>query len=473
MKNKIRVRFAPSPTGHLHIGGARTAIFNWLFARHHKGSFVVRIEDTDVQRSKQEYVNSILDSLRWLELASDQPLVFQLARIDEHKKLIDKLLEQGLAYPCFCQPKDIEDRLRDLKHGVVEKYDGTCRNKSYTSQDLQRPHAIRFKLPDDKISVTFDDLIRGPITVDLEQLDDFVILRQDGTPTYNFCVVVDDIFMKISHVIRGEEHISNTPKQILLYQALEAIPPQFAHLPLILGPSGSKLSKRETAVSVIEYKNQGFLSDALFNYLVRLGWAHGDQEVFSKEEMIKFFTLDKVGKKGAIFDTKKLLWINGVYLRNLKFKDFLIAVSDLGNDKLKELTTAWNEDSLGLLFELYKERVTTVIELVDGITSLSCAPMVLDVGLIKKWLTSQTKALLVEFLQRVNEMEEYTHGNLIAIAKNVCQVFEVKLVALAQPLRLALTATTSSPGVFELMEILGSKESCERVTRLLGQLEQA
>ncbi|MBU1008182.1 glutamate--tRNA ligase [Candidatus Dependentiae bacterium] len=465
----MRVRFAPSPTGHLHIGGARTAIFNWLFARHNNGVFLVRVEDTDVERSKQEYVDSILESLKWLHLTPDEPLTFQLSRIEEHKQLINQLLEKGLVYPCFCEPKDVEDRLKDFKKGIAEKYDGTCRDKSYTPKDLKKPHAIRFKLPE-REKISFKDLIRGTVTFDIDQLDDFVILRRDGVPTYNFCVVVDDIFMKISHVIRGEDHISNTPKQLLIYDALGAEPPIFAHLPLILGSSGGKLSKRDAAVSVVEYKNQGFLPEALFNYLVRLGWAHGDQEVFSKQEMIDFFSLDKVGKKGAIFDTKKLLWLNGIYIRNLKFNEFAKAAAEAINDKLKKLTAVWKEDMLGQLFELYKERATTMCELVDNMISFAHAPEHLDVGLIKKWVSPQTKTLLFEFVKGMDEMEEHTHENLIALARHICELSGVKLVALAQPLRLALTGSTHSPGVFELMEVLGCEESKKRVKQLVGGL---
>ena len=465
-----RVRFAPSPTGHLHIGSVRAAIFNWLFARHHNGQFLVRIEDTDVARSKQEYVVSILQSLSWLGLDSDEPIVYQLSRIEEHKKVVDRLLEAGLAYPCFCEPKDLEKTLKDHEKGIAGRYDGTCRNKSYTKEDLQKPHAIRFKLPDDLRSISFDDIIHGMISVEISQLDDFVILRRDGTPTYNFCVVLDDIFMRITHVIRGDDHISNTHKQILLYQALGAELPQFAHLPLILGPAGNKLSKRDAAVSVIEYKKRGFLPDALFNYLVRLGWSHGDQELFSREEIVKLFKLDNVGKKGAIFDTKKLLWLNGVYLRDLSYENFLKVAADLDNDKLKTLTAAWERSTLTRLFELYKERATILLEMVDAMIAFAQAPDSLDVSLIKKWMSAQTKTLVKEFLERVGKMEEYDHESLLSLAKEICTQLDVKLVALAQPLRLALTGTTCSPGVFELLALLGRDENKKRIERLIEKL---
>ena len=465
-----RVRFAPSPTGHPHIGNIRVAIFNWLFARHHNGIFLVRIEDTDLVRSKQKYVDSILSSLRWLDLMPDEPLVYQASRVEEHKKVIKYLLENGLAYPCFCEPRDVEKKQENLEHGIGDRYDGTCRNKSYTEEDLSKPHAIRFKLPNDIDKISFNDLIRGEITFDLDQLDDFVILRRDGTPTYNFCVVLDDLFMKISHVIRGEDHISNTPKQILIYKALNANVPEFAHLPLILGPAGNKLSKRDAAVFVVEYKEQGFLPDALFNYLVRIGWAHGDQEIFSKQEMVDFFSLGNVGKKGGIFDIKKLLWLNGVYIRNLKFKDFLKSAADLGIDKKNELTSLWNEDTLNRLFELYKERSTTIVEMVENIIAFAKAPEKLEVGLIKKWLSAQTPELLNVFLKRAFYMEVYNHDSLFTCAKDICNEYKVKLVALAQPLRLALTGKICSPGVFELITLLSAEECQKRISKLMHLL---
>lgn len=467
---EVRVRFAPSPTGHLHIGGARVAIFNWLFARHHNGKYIVRIEDTDVERSKKEYVDSIIESLSWLNLESDEDLIFQSARTDLYKKSIKYLLENGLAYRCFCEPKSADEKIKELEKGVGTKYSGTCRDKVVTQEDLHKPHAIRFKIPKDLRRVSFRDEIRRKITVDVDQLDDFVIWRRDDMPTYNFCVVIDDSDMKITHVIRGEDHISNTPKQILLYQALEKDLPKFAHLPLILGSQGQKLSKRDAAVSVVEYKNQGFLADALFNYLVRLGWSHGDQEVFSRDEMIEFFNLDKVGKKGGIFDTKKLLWLNGLYIRELTYERFLSAFSIYNNYKLSELTALCKDDTLGHLFELYRERATTIEELVNGILSFVKAPEALDISLIEKWLTPQTKALVQAFFDRGQEVEEYRHENLLLLAKNICNEHEAKLVALAQPLRLALTGGTRSPGVFELLETLGKEQSSKRLESLLSQL---
>ena len=277
---EIRVRFAPSPTGHLHVGSVRVAMFNWLFARHNGGKYLMRVEDTDVARSTKEFLDSQLSSLKWLDLLPDEQIVYQMSRIEEHKKVVENLLQKKLAYPCFCKQVDLQTK-RDVAMQLGKKsgYDRTCRNKEYTQEDLKKPHAIRFAIPDDVKFIEFKDLIRGKVRVETEQLDDFVIMRsacpeeqhaasRRGVPTYNFVVVIDDIFQKVSHVIRGEDHISNTPKQILIYNALNATPPVFAHLPLILGPAGNRLSKRDAAVSVQDYRQQGFLNDALFNYLV-------------------------------------------------------------------------------------------------------------------------------------------------------------------------------------------------------------
>jgi glutamyl-tRNA synthetase len=470
-KKEIRVRFAPSPTGHLHMGNVRVAIFNWLFARHNNAKYLVRVEDTDVQRSTKEFLESQLGSLKWLDLLPDEPIVYQMQRVGEHKKVIQELLDKKLAYPCFCEQQDLELRRAQARElGKIGGYPGTCRGKSYTQQDLQKPHAIRFAIPDDIKFVEFDDAIHGKIKIETDQLDDFVIMRTDGTPTYNLVVVIDDVFMRISHIIRGEDHISNTPKQILIYKALGAQVPIFAHLPMILGPSGNRLSKRDAAVSAREYKQQGFLADAFFNYLVRLGWSHGDQEIFTKDEMIKYFSIDQVGKKGAIFDIKKLEWLNGVYIRELSFEKFLQVLDDLEKDYKKELAACWNQEQQEELFEQYKQRATRLLDMVQDMISLTHEPRVLDLSLIKKWSNENTPKLLSEFLQEVEKLDELTHDNLLEIANQVCNKFDVKLVALAQPLRLALTGKIVSPGVFELISILGKSKSLERIGFLISNL---
>ncbi len=472
MNKEIRVRFAPSPTGHLHMGSVRVAIFNWLFAKHNNGKYLVRVEDTDVKRSTKEFLDSQISSLTWLYLLPDEPIVYQSSRQEEHKKIIQELVDKNLAYPCFCDPVDLETKkANNMQQGKSSGYDGTCRNKSYTQEDLKRPHAVRFRIPDDMKFIEFKDQIRGKIRIERDQLDDFVIMRSDGTPTYNFVVVLDDIFMKISHVIRGEDHISNTPKQILIYNSLEKEIPLFAHLPLILGPSGNRLSKRDAAVNVEEYKKDGFLADAFFNYLVRLGWSHGDQEIFSKEEMIKFFDFDHVGKKGSIFDLKKLEWLNGVYLRESSFEKLFNSVDALNHNYQKDLQDSWSKEQLSNLFEQYKGRAIKLLNMVQDIIALANAPKVLDLDLIKKWLNENTPKTLQDFVTVLSELEKLDHTILSEAAKEVCKKYEEKLVALAQPLRLALTGKIVSPGVFELICILGKSESMKRIEVLIEKLK--
>ncbi len=466
----VRVRFAPSPTGYLHVGGVRVAMFNWLFARHTNGKYLVRVEDTDQERSTQEYQESQLASLAWLGLSSDEPVVIQSSRAQEHSKAAHDLIKRGLAYPCFCEPRESQDVMRDLEHGLGNKYDGTCRNKAFTQEDLKRPHAIRFKLPENLGDLEFTDLIRGNIRVKPDQLDDYVIIRRDGLSTYNFCVVLDDIFMNITHVIRGDDHISNTTKQLLIYQALGAKIPVFAHLPLILGKSGNKLSKRDAAVSVEHYREQGFLAGAFFNYLVRLGWSHGDQEIFTRQELIDYFSFDNVGKKGAIFDMQKLEWLNGVYIRQTPNDELLEAIAIMSQDIHKKLCDSWPEKLLIRLLDQYKQRAITLLDLAQDIIAFSHKPASLDISLIKKWVTEKTKDIAQEFREKLLVLDNFTHDTLLALAKDVCKNHDQKLVSLAQPLRLALTGKTQSPGVFELLEILGKEKSSERISEVISIL---
>jgi glutamyl-tRNA synthetase len=467
----IRVRFAPSPTGHLHIGGVRSAMFNWLFARHTGGTFLIRVEDTDTQRSSQAYVDSQLRSLEWVGLVPDEPIVFQLQRQTEHLAAAQRLMQQGLAYPCFCQPREADDVINDLELGQGHKYPGTCRSKAYTQDDLLQPHAVRFKLPSDLTAVTFDDIILGSITTPADQLDDFVIIRRDGTPIYNFCVVVDDIHMKITHVIRGQDHVSNTPKQVLYYRALGAQLPQFAHIPLILNPNGGKLSKRDAAVSVEDYRLNGYLPDALINYLVRLGWSHGDQEIFTREELVQFFTLDTVGKKGGVFDTKKLQWLNGIYMRQKSTQELLEALNHIDPGLTAQLSQLWQSDQLTRLVDLYKERAVLLTDLHRDIAACANDPQVIDLALISKWQTAATKPALKTFMTKLEALAELTHETLIAAANESCTEHTIKLVALAQPLRLALVGSITSPGVFDLISVLGKERSVKRINKLVDSLE--
>lgn len=468
--NQVRVRFAPSPTGHLHIGGLRTALFNWLFARHHQGVFLLRIEDTDLERSKQEYTDSILESLNWCKVMPDEPIMIQSERVSEHRRLAELLLSEGKAYRCFCTSQEARER-HATHHGAAEysKYDRLCRDKVWTADDIKKPHAIRFKVPLHKGVVEFDDLIRGLISFDLDQLDDFIIVRSDGTPMYNFVVVVDDAVMRITHVIRGEDHISNTPKQILLYQALGYTLPAFAHLPMILGSTGERLSKRDGATSVIEYKRDGFLPDALCNYLVRLGWGHGDQEIFTRDEMVQYFSLSHVSKKGAIFDREKLLWVNSVYLRAVSDDGLLGMIMQAVDPDFKKKTPAWSDVQLLALIGLYKQRIHTIKELAQELLALYQGPVAYAAEDVAKWIKPDTADTLQHIITLFEHTHEWSHEHLAAVVKKYAQEQGLKLVDLAQPLRIALVGKGAGPGVFELLDILSKDVAIVRIKTFLGQ----
>ncbi len=470
-QSPIRVRFAPSPTGHLHIGGLRTALFNWFFARNKGGTYLIRIEDTDVARSKPEYVDSIMSSLTWSDLMPDEALVFQMSRLAEHKKAAERLLASGRAYRCFCRPSNTELVQEQLEAGIASQYPGTCRNIIPTEADLQKPHAIRFKLEkkDDKIS--FHDLIRNDLTFSYDQFDDFIIVRQDGIPTYNFVVVVDDIAMRISHVIRGEDHIYNTPKQIFLYQALEATPPLFAHLPLILSPNGGRLSKRDGSVSVVDYKEQGFLAPALCNYLVKLGWAYKDQEIFTKEEIIKLFTLENVSKSGAIFDHKKLEWVNSVYIKQMSAEQLFKVFSDVSKESAHELEKLWNQEQLFALIELYKERVVTTKELMQTLKTLAQNPIIDTTHHDQNHVSQKTKLVLTHFIEKLASENNWTQESITAAGKAVLTEQNEKMPTLGIPLRIAITGTTTSPGIFHLMAILPRDLVIQRINAFISLIQ--
>ena len=465
---QVRVRFAPSPTGHLHIGGLRSAIFNWLFARHHKGSFLLRIEDTDLERSKQEYTDSILASFAWMQIDWDEPLVIQSERIDRHREIAAQLLATNKAYYCACTQEEVVARLSKVVGFDPQfiKYDGYCALRNLTSG------ALRFRIPANIGQVEWNDLIRGHIQIAIEQLDDFIIVRSDGTPMYNFVVVIDDADMRISHVIRGEEHIANTPKQILLYQACNFALPEFAHLPMILGPDGSKLSKRDAATGVFEYKQQGYLHHALFNYLVRLGWAHGDQEIFTKQQMIEYFSLDHVGKKGAIFDQTKLDWINGVYLRETPDQELLDLILKDVCPTFRSDVPKWHDASLLLLINMYKQRSKTVAELVADIKALYKEPATFESADIAQWITIDTIAHLKELNKILSEIQTFTADEITAKLKEWTKLKSLKIVVIAQPLRIALLGKSSGPSVFELMAVIGKHETLERIAHLLRSVEK-
>lgn len=465
----VRVRFAPSPTGYLHIGSFRTALFNWLFARHRKGVFLVRIEDTDIERSKPEYTQAITDALSWVDIQSDEPVIIQSERLVEHNQLVEQLLAEGKAYKDFYTEQEFHDLyMQTFGHTEFPKAHRVCREQP---QNQDKPYVVRFKLPLDRAEVCFDDVVRGKVCIDIDQLDDFVISRSDARPMYNFVVVADDIFQRITHVIRGEDHIPNTPKQVLLYEALDAQPPIFAHLPLILGKSGNRLSKRDAATSVMEYRDAGYLPDALINYLVRLGWAHGDQEVFTREELINYFTLEAIGKKGAIFDQDKLDWLNGVYMRHADDVVLCVIMLEIRPALCKE--TERTKEELLAWIKLYKERVHTIGQLADAIIAAHKAPESYDAESCTKWVDATTVQDVQEISVRLEKISTFSVEEIKACIEHYAKDAGKKLGNIAQPIRIALVGSSSSPSIFELVSLLGKNESVDRLKRFARYLTTA
>src|SRR3990167_11224660 len=391
MSSAIRTRFAPSPTGYLHIGGARTALFAWLYARHHQGTFILRVEDTDQERSSEDSIQAILDGMSWLNLNFDEGPFYQTKRMDRYHQVLEQFLQEGHAYRCYCS-KERLDKLREAQMAakLKPKYDGCCRELN--RQDKNEPHVIRFKNPQTGL-VVFDDLIRGKISVSNAELDDLIIARSDGFPTYNFCVVVDDFDMKITDVIRGDDHINNTPRQINMLTAMGAELPRYAHLPMILGGDGQRLSKRHGAVSVLQFCDEGYLPEALINYLVRLGWSHGDQEIFSRKELITYFDLTHINNSPAAFNMEKLNWLNQHYLKTKNPAEY----EDAFADQLKKLNIdCLNGPSLISIIDAQKERVKTLKEMADNSRYFFTDALIYDEQAVKKYLTPEALILLKE-----------------------------------------------------------------------------
>jgi len=462
MAETARVRFAPSPTGYLHVGGARTALFNWLYARRVGGKFLLRIEDTDQLRSTEASTQAILDALSWLGLTWDEEPVFQARRVDMHRAMVKKLIDAGKAFRCACTQEELEEkRRRALAEGRKPKYDGTCREKQLTQAAST---VVRFRCPQVGMT-TVRDLIKGNITFNNEELDDLVIERSDGYPTYNFAVVVDDIEMGITHVIRGDDHVNNTPRQILLYEALGSDPPQFGHVPMILGADKARLSKRHGATSVMAYQEMGYLPEALVNYLVRLGWSHGDQEIFSIHELIDIFSLTSVGKSAAIFNPEKLLWLNQHYIK------------EYPADRLVEnMIPFWaargfdvsDPDYLRHVVENLRARAKTLVEMADAGAFYFQDKVDYDPEAASKFLTADMKELLLAVADRLPSCREYSKAGMEAFLREVAEDRGVKLKVIAQPLRVALTGKSVSPGVDEVMLTLGK----DRVIRRIHQAVQ-
>lgn len=461
---RVRTRFPPSPTGALHLGGARTALFNWLYARHHGGDFVLRMEDTDRQRSKKEYEDSILAALEWLGLDWDEGPHYQTQRFDRYRQVIDELVAKGRAYWCHCSPEKLEEkRKKAMALGQKPMYDGECRDKGLGPA----PGAVvRLKSP---LTGTTDylDHIKGPISFDNTELDDLVILRSDGSPTYHLAVVVDDVDMGITHVIRGDDHVNNTPRQILIYRAMDAELPVFAHVPMILGPDKKRLSKRHGATSVIEYRKMGYLSEAMVNALARLGWSHGDQEIFTREELIRLFDLDAVGKSAAVFDQDKLLNLNAHYIQHATQERLLELVEPFIRDQGLPFGEAERARFIKALPHL-TPRAKTLVELVYVAEPFLVSQPEMDPKAARKFL----KPKHVPALEGVRELAERIDlSDLEALEqgfRELAERLEVKLGGVAQPTRVALTGRTASPGIFEVMDILGKELVLARLDRALA-----
>ncbi|HSC46863.1 MAG TPA: glutamate--tRNA ligase [Gammaproteobacteria bacterium] len=462
----VRTRFAPSPTGYLHIGGARTALFCWLYARHHGGVFVLRIEDTDRERSTPEAVQAILDGMAWLDLKADEGPYYQTQRFDRYREVAQGLLAAGQAYHCFCS-KDELDAMRKEQLARKEKprYDGRCRNRREPVAGVNP--VIRFKNPVDGQTVV-EDAVKGRVIFDNHELDDLIIVRSDGNPTYNFCVVVDDMDMGITHVIRGDDHLNNTPRQMNILKALGATPPRYAHLPMILGPDGAKLSKRHGAVSVMQYREDGYLPEAVLNYLVRLGWSHGDQEVFSREEMVTLFDIEDVNKSASAINPQKLLWLNQHYIKN-------------GGLPRLAAELQWHLERLGVetskgpaltaLVKAQQERAKTFKEMAEGSRFFFEEIRAYEHEAAAKNLTEEAVPGLRKLRDGLAELQEWSAASIHSLLIATAESLGLKLGKLAQPMRVAMTGGTVSPPIDATLELLGKERTLRRLDQALAHID--
>jgi glutamyl-tRNA synthetase len=465
--SEVRLRFAPSPTGYLHIGGARTALFNWLQARKEKGKFILRIEDTDVARSTQESVDAILEGMRWLGLDWDEGPYYQSDNFHVYREFTEKLLAEGKAYKCYCTPEELEaKREKAILEKRKPKYDGTCR---YLAGDFPgKPYVVRFKSPLEGVTV-FDDIIKGRIVFNNDELDDLIIQRTDGTPTYNFVVVVDDAIMGITTVIRGDDHVNNTPRQILLYEALGYPVPKFAHVPMILGSDKTRLSKRHGATSVVAYRDMGYLPEAMVNYLVRLGWSHGDQEIFSREELIEKFSLEDVGRSAGVFNPDKLMWLNAHYIKTADAERLagllLPFLGQLG------INPAEGPDLVSVVKTL-QDRSKTMVEMADGAVFYYKGDFEYDDKALEKFLHGNLVQLFGEIKDKLEGVERLDHDSIDALFKDICGRHGIKMKDIALPTRIALTGGTAAPGLFDVMEVLGMEETVKRLERAIEHVKE-
>jgi len=456
----VRTRFAPSPTGFLHIGGLRTALFCWLYARRRAGQFILRIEDTDLERSTPEAIQQIQDGLEWAGLVHDEGPFFQTKRFGRYKDVIEELLAGGKAYRCYCSKQELEQmRAQQIARGEKPRYDGRWRDRTDSVPGIAP--VVRFKNPLVG-EVVVDDVVHGRVMFQNSELDDLIIARSDGTPTYNFCVVVDDMDMRITHVIRGDDHLNNTPRQLNMLLALGARPPVYAHLPMILGPDGAKLSKRHGAVSVLQYRDDGFLPEAVLNYLVRLGWSHGDQEFFTIEEMIRLFDIADVNKSASAFNVEKLTWLNQQHMMRAPAAR-LVPVLSWHLDR--EGIRASNEKQLEQIVLSQRERAKTVREMALNSVFFFRPPVAYDEKAVRKHVTPDVLALLAEASNELDRLADWSAPAIHEVISGFAAAKGISLGKLAQPIRLAVCGGTVSPPIDATLAILGKIESLSRLSR--------
>jgi len=464
--SEVRTRFAPSPTGFLHLGGARTALFSWAYARHHGGTFILRVEDTDLQRSTPQAVQAILDGMQWLGLTPDEGPFYQMQRMDRYREVIAQMLAAGTAYYCYSTPEEVE-AMREAARAAGRKprYDGTWRpepGKVLPPIPEGRKPVVRFKNPQEG-TTSWNDLVKGPISFDNAELDDLVIARADGTPTYNFCVVVDDWDMRITHVLRGDDHVNNTPRQINILRALGAPVPQYGHVPMILGPDGEKLSKRHGAVSVMEYETQGYLPEAMVNYLARLGWSHGDDEIFSRDQLVQWFDGGHLSRSAAQWDPKKLNWVNAHYIRQTPDA----ALAEKVAPRIARRGGDPQAVDLAAVMALLKDRAETLEQLAEG-AMLFCAPFEpAPAELAAQHLTDGARELLREFAARASSIE-WTRDAIATLIKALLSERGLKMPQIGLPLRVAVTGRTQTPAIDAVLALLGKQAVLERLERACG-----
>lgn len=459
----VRTRFAPSPTGYLHIGGVRTALFNWLYARHCGGTFVLRIEDTDKERSTNESVQAILEGMAWMGLDYDEGPIYQSDRLERYKEVIDQLLDAGQAYRCYCTREEL-DKVREEQRaqGIKPRYNRHCRDQ-HNPERPDMESVIRFKNPLEG-SVQFDDAIRGQIVISNEELDDLVITRANGTPTYNFAVVVDDIDMGITHVIRGDDHVNNTPRQINIFKALGEALPIFVHVPMIVGGDGQRLSKRHGAVSVLQYRGEGFLPEAMLNYLVRLGWSSGDQEIFSLDEMISSFDIQDVNRAASAFDVDKLKWLNQHYIKASDSTQLVSLLSDRLKDRGIDVSSGPPVDDV---VSALRERAQTLDEMADKSEYFFSEFEDYDTKAAQKHLRPVARDMLADVRSRLSVVEPWSAELIHAQVMATVEDYDAKLGKLAQPLRVAVSGTAATPPIDETLLLVGKARTVDRIDRAL------